>query len=66
MVTKYLIFMYNEVELELMKHFKYVGLIINSNCSFKLAITELKKQASRAVYAFIGKCRKLGIDLQHE
>ncbi len=56
------------MELELVHNFKYLGRIINFNGSFKLAITELKKQSSRAMYAVIGKCRKLGlpIDLQLE
>ncbi len=61
-------FIYNEVELELVEHFKYLGLIVNFNGSFKLAITGLNKQTSRVMYALIGKCRKLGlpIDLQIE
>jgi hypothetical protein len=51
--------MYKEVELELVD-FKYLGLIINFNGSFKLAVTELKKkQASSAMYALIGKCSRL-------
>ncbi len=56
------------MELELVHNVKYLGLIINFNGSFKLAITELKNQASRVMYALIGKCRKLGlpIDLQLE
>ncbi len=59
---------YKFMELELVHNVKYLGLIINFNGSFKLAITERKKQASRAMYALIGKCRKLGlrIDLQLE
>ncbi len=59
---------YNDVELELVHNFKYLGLIININGSFKLAITELKNQTSMAMYALIGKCRKLclPIDLQLE
>ncbi len=67
-VKKHLKFIYNDVELELLHNFKYLGLIINFNGSFKLVITELKIQASRAMYALIGKCRKLGlpIDLQLE
>ncbi len=46
-VTKHLKFMYNEVEPELVNNCKCLGLIINFNCSFKLAITELNKQFSR-------------------
>ncbi len=67
-VNKHLKFIYNDVELELVHNFKYLGLTINLNGSFKLAITELKYQASRAMYALISKCRKLGlpIDLQLE
>ncbi len=40
---KYFKFIYNDVELELVHNFKYLGLIINFNGSLKLAITELKK-----------------------
>ncbi len=67
-VKKYLKFIFYDMELELVHNFRYLGVIINFNGSFKLAITELKKQASRAMYALIGKCRKLGlpIDLQLE
>ncbi len=56
------------MKLELVYNFNYLGLIINFNGSFKLAITELKNKASRAMYELIGKCRKLGlsIDLQLE
>ncbi len=48
-VKKHLKFTYNDVELELVHNLKYLGLIINFNGSFKLAITELKKHASRAM-----------------
>ncbi len=56
------------MELELVHNCKYLWLIINCNGSFKLAITELKYKAFRAMYALIGKCRTLGlpIDLQLE
>ncbi len=67
-VKKHVKFIYNDMELELIHNYKYLGLIVNFNGSFKLAFTELKHQASRAMYALIGKCRKLGlpIDLQLE
>ncbi len=67
-VKKHHKFIYSDVELELVHNCKNLGLIINFNGSFKLAITELKYQASRVMYALIGKCRKLSlpIDLQHE
>ncbi len=48
------------MELELVEQFKYLGLIINFNGSFKWAITGIKK-ASRAMYVLIGKWRKLGL-----
>ncbi len=56
------------MELELVHNVKYLGLIINCNGYFKLAITELKNQASSVIFALIGKCRNLGlhIDLQLE
>ncbi len=62
-MKKHLKFICNDVELELVHNFKYLGLIINFNGSFKLAITELKNQASRAMYALIGKCRKLDLPI---
>ena len=67
-MTKNNRFMYKGIELVQVDTFRYLGLIINFNGSFKQAITELKNQASRAMYALIGKCRKLGlpIDLQLE
>ncbi len=37
-VKKHLKFIYNDVELELVHNFKYLGLIINFNGSFKLAL----------------------------
>ncbi len=67
-MKKHHILIYNDVELELVHNYKYLGLIINFNGSFKLAITELKTQASRDMYALIGRCWKLGhpINLQLE
>ncbi len=58
-------FIYNEVELELVEHFKYLGLIINFNVSSNYWA---EKNASRAMYELIGKSRKLilQIDLQNE
>ncbi len=44
-MKKHLKFIYNDVELELVNNFKYLVLMINFNGSFKLAITELNKQA---------------------
>ena len=59
-------FLYNGKQLEIVDNFKYLGIILNYNGSFKLAIQELKSQASRAMYSLIGKCRRLDlpIDLQ--
>ncbi len=68
-MKNHLKFIFNDMELELVHNIKYLGLIINFNGFFKLAITELKSQASRVMYAFIDdKCRKLDlpIDLQLE
>ncbi len=42
-VKKHFKFIYNDVELELVHSCKYMGLIINFNGSFKLAIIELKQ-----------------------
>ena len=58
----------NGEELEIVHNFKYLGIIFNFNGAFKIGITELKKQASRAMFALISKCRKfdLPIDIRLE
>ena len=59
-------FTYNGAELELVTEYKYLGLTISYNGSFKIGVQELHKQASRAMYALLAKSRKLSlpIDIQ--
>ena len=59
-------FMYKGEQLEVVNNFKYLGVTFTSKGSFKMCITDLKQQASRAMYSLIAKSRKLKlpIDLQ--
>ncbi len=59
-------FKFRQKALEIVEDYKYLGLIINYNGSFKSAISALKCQASRAMYSLISKCRRLSlpIDIQ--
>ena len=61
-------FTHEDTELEIVDNYKYLGLTLAHNGSFKLAITSLCTQASRAMYSLIGKSRRLDlpIDLQLE
>jgi sorting nexin-29 len=59
---------YNGSTLEQVFDYKYLGVTMNYNGSFKKAIKSLCDQATRAMYALLSKCRKFGlpIDLQIE
>ena len=59
-------FKFNGSELELVHSYKYLGLTVSYNGSFKMGVQELTKQASRAMYALLAKCRSLAlpIDIQ--
>ena len=52
--------------IELVNSYKYLGVILNYNGSFNLAIDNLRSQASRAMYSLISKSRRLNlpIDIQ--
>ena len=52
--------------IELVDSYKYLGVILNYNGSFNLAIDNLRSQASRAMYSLISKSRRLNlpIDIQ--
>uniref|UniRef100_A0A667XGE4 ribonuclease H n=1 Tax=Myripristis murdjan TaxID=586833 RepID=A0A667XGE4_9TELE len=54
--------------LEAVHSFKYLGVVFNFNGSFKIAIEDLHKRASRAMFALLCKCRKfnLPIDIRLE
>ena len=51
----------NGDNLEVVHSFKYLGVMMNYNGSFKIAIEELHKQASRAMYSLQCKCRTLDL-----
>ena len=55
--TSNLKFVCNGDNLEVVHSFKYLGIMMNYNGSFKIAIEELHKQASRAMYSLLRKCR---------
>ncbi len=57
------IFLYKGQALEIVDSYKYLGLTLNNNGSFKTAISNLKSQASRAMYSLLAKCRKLQLPL---
>ena len=61
-------FTYNGKNLEITSDFKYLGLRLKHNGTCTLGVRELCKQASRAMFALISKCRKfdLPVDLQLE
>ena len=54
--------------IEIVDEYKYLGVIMNYNGSFKMCQTQLCQQGRRAMYSLIAKCRKfdLPIDLQLE
>ena len=45
-------------ELEAVHSFKYLGIVFNFNGAFKLAIDDLYKRASKAMFSLLAKCRK--------
>ena len=61
-------FKYKDEELEIVNCFKYLGVTFNQNGSFKDCIEDLKKQATRSMYALIAKSRRHGlpVDIQLE
>ncbi len=48
-------------QLEIIHNFKYLGIVIYYNGSFKNAIEELCKQATKATFALISKCGKFDL-----
>ena len=61
--TSTLQFVCNGQSLETVHCFRYLGVIMNYNGSFKIAIEELHKQALRAMFALLNKCRKLQLSV---
>ena len=61
-------FMYDNTQLEIVKSYKYLGVLFVDNGSFSTCKTQLKKQAERAMFCLLRKCRKLDltVDLQLE
>lgn len=61
-------FQFGGEEIEVVEDYKYLGLTFNYNGRFRKGELELKEQATRAMYALVGKCRKfdLPVDIQIE
>lgn len=53
-----LMFVCKGEHLEIVHCFKYLGIIMNYNGSFKMAIQERQKQANHAIIAILCTCRK--------
>ena len=56
-------FKYGNQKIETVDWYKYLGVILNYNGSFKLALDSLRSQASRAMYFLISKARRLGLSI---
>ena len=61
-------FKYGNNSIEIVDWYKYLGVILNYNGSFNLAIENLQTQASRAMFSLISRARRLRlpIDMQLE
>lgn len=61
-------FQFKGENIEIVKHYKYLSVILNYNGNFKTCQEQLCQQGRRAMYSLIAKCRKfdLPIDLQLE
>ena len=61
-------FQFKGENIDIVEHYKYLGVILNYNGSFKTCQEQLCQQGRRAMYSLIAKCRKfdLPIDLQLE
>ncbi len=51
-------FHYGGEEIEVVKEYKYLGVLFNYNGRFRKGELELKDKATRAMYSLIGKCSK--------
>lgn len=61
-------FTFDRDSIEVVSHYKYLGITFNYNGRFRKGELELKEQAQRAMYSIIGTCRKfdLPVDIQIE
>ena len=59
-------FVYNGTELEIINHFKYLGVLFSKTGSFTAHVKSLYEKARKAMYGVISKCRNhnLSIDCQ--
>ena len=59
-------FVYNGTELEIVNHFKYLGVLFSKTGSFTAHVKSLYEKARKAMYGVISKCRNhnLSIDCQ--
>ena len=53
----------NDIQLEVVFSYSYLGIIANYNGSFKLAQKDLYDKASRAMFGLLAKCRKLKLPI---
>lgn len=56
-------FTFNDKKLDVVKSYKYLGIIFNYNGSFKIAQKELADNAVRAMFSVLAKGRKLGLPI---
>ena len=57
-------FKYGNQTIETVDSYKYLGVILNYNGSFRLALDNLRSQASRAMFSLISKTRRLGLSIE--
>ena len=56
-------FYYNGIALDIVNSFKYLGVVFSSNGSFRKAKVEIAKQAERAMYNLLAKCKNLALPI---
>ena len=61
-----LAFFYDNKSIEIVKNFKYLGVIFSRGCSFQMTIKHNCEQAKKAMFVFLRKIRSLNlsVDLQ--
>ncbi len=66
--TEKLIFTYDGKNIEIVDHFKYLGVIFNYTGNFDLCRKNLNQQGSKAMFSLLSKCNvlELPLDLQFE
>ena len=59
-------FKYGNNTIEIVDWYKYLGVILNYNGSFNLAIENLRAQASRAMFSLISRARRLCLPIDSQ